>query len=346
MWNHAEKCRFLIMNNTNLELAQRAIFDFEAIALCSGSEESLRGPFALGDDDAFKAWRDRKLANFPSSTHELVVEMRNPAAPSVAEAEAIRDRVRRAGMAVYAGPALAEVEPSKDLVRGLGAHFGMTRLDQNPYADEDAITPIHVAAGGDRVEAGRKLYIPYTNRAINWHTDGYYNTPDRRIRGMILHCVRQAGGEGGINTLFDPEMAYLLMRERDPDLVRAFVAMDAMTIPGNAIDEGVERGDVGGPVFSLNRADGTLYMRYTARKRNIVWADTDATHQAVAFMEELLSGEGEAAKYIFPHRMEPGQGLICNNVLHTRTAFEDAEESAGQRMMLRARYLDRVSNTA
>jgi hypothetical protein len=122
--------------------------------------------------------------------------------------------------------------------------------------------------------------------------------------------------------------------------------MDAMTIPGNAMDEGVERGDVGGPVFSLNRADGTLYMRYTARKRNIVWADTDATHQAVAFMEELLSGEGDAAKYIFTHRMEPGQGLICNNVLHTRTAFEDAEEVAGQRMMLRARYLDRVSGTA
>ncbi|MCR4378256.1 MAG: TauD/TfdA family dioxygenase [Rhodospirillales bacterium] len=334
------------MNNTNLESAQRAVFDSEAIALCPEAAENLRGPFALGDDDAFKAWRDRKLANFPASTNELVVEMRNPATPSAAEAEAIRDRVRRAGMAVYAGPAQAEIEPSKDLVRGLGAYFGLTRLDQNPYADEDAITPLHVAAGNDRMEAGRKLYIPYTNRAINWHTDGYYNTPDRRIRGMILHCVRQAGGEGGVNTLFDPEMAYLLMRERDPDMVRAFAAMDAMIIPANDMDDGVARGDVGGPVFSLNRADGTLYMRYTARKRNIVWADSDATHKAVAFMEGLLSGEGDAAGYIFTHRMEPGHGLICNNVLHTRTAFEDAEETAGQRMMLRARYLDRVSGTA
>ena len=297
----------------------------------------------FSSDDAFKAWRDRKLAHFPVSAAELVVEMRNPSAPSAAEAEAVRDRVRRAGMALYVGPALQGVEESKDLVRGLGTHFGMTRLDQNPYADEDAITPLHVAAGTNRKEAGRKLYIPYTNRAINWHTDGYYNTPERRIRGMILHCVRQAGGAGGENALFDPEMAYLLMRERDPDMVRAFAAMNAMTIPGNDMDADVTRGDVSGPVFSLNSTDGSLYMRYSARKKNIVWADTDATHRAVAFMEALLSGSGEGAKYTFTHRMEPGQGLICNNVLHTRTAFEDVDQQ--ERMMLRARYLDRVAGT-
>ena len=118
--------------------------------------------------------------------------------------------------------------------------------------------------------------------------------------------------------------------------------MDAMTIPGNDMDAGVERGDVSGPVFSLNRADRSLYMRYTARKRNIVWSDTDATRAAVAYMEEILSGTGDAARYIFTHRMEPGQGLICNNVLHTRTAFEDGTDQ-GSRMMLRARYLDRVA---
>ncbi|HEY9163280.1 MAG TPA: TauD/TfdA family dioxygenase, partial [Magnetovibrio sp.] len=242
---------------TGITPFQQEAFDAEAVALTA--DGSVRGPFSLTDDDAFKAWRDAKLKGFPTSVDELVVEVRDPTQPSAAESEAVRDRVRRAGMAVYAGPALDDVEQSKDLVRALGAHFGMTRLDQNPYADEDAITPLHVAAGDARLEQGRKLYIPYTSRAINWHTDGYYNTSDRRIRGMILHCVRQAGGSGGDNALFDPEMAYLLMRDHDPELVRAFAAMDAMTIPGNAMDEGVERGDVGGPVFSLNRADGSLY---------------------------------------------------------------------------------------
>lgn len=323
---------------------QQEEFAAEAIALTPGSGAG--GPFDLSDDSAFWRWRDRKLARFPRSTAELLVEIKNPLAPTGAEARAVRDVVARAGMAVYVGPALPGVEASKDLVRGLGAHFGMTRLDQNPYADEDAITPLHVAAGEERVEQGRKLYIPYTNRAINWHTDGYYNTPARRIRGMILHCVRQAGGGGGENQLFDPEMAYLLMRERDPDMVRAFCALDAMTIPGNAMDETVERGDVTGPVFSLNRADGSLHMRYTARKRNIVWAADDTTQRAVRFMEEVLSGLGEGASYIFSHRLEAGQGLICNNILHTRTAFEDGDGEGANRMMLRARYLDRVDGTA
>ena len=318
----------------------------EALSLAPGA--GAKGLFALdsgdpGDAAAYARWRDAKLKAYPKSAADLVVELKDTAHPTAAEMQAIRDRVRVAGMAVYAGPALADVEASKDQVCSLGRHFGMERLDHNPYADEDAITPLHVAAGEERLEQGRKMYIPYTSRPINWHTDGYYNTSARRIRGMVLHCVRQAGAAGGENALFDPEMAYLLMRERDPTLLAAFCQDGAMTIPGNDMDADVTRGDVGGPVFSLNKADGTLYMRYTARKRNIVWADDAATQGAVAFMEEMLSDD---APYIFRHRMEPGQGLICNNVLHTRTKFEDGAGEDGQRMMLRARYYDRVEDTA
>ena len=332
------------MNDMRMEPGQQEEFAREALSLAP--ENGAKGPFSLKNDDEYARWRDAKLSGFPKVAGDLVVELKDTANPTESECEAIRDRVRRAGMAVYVGPALDDVEESKDQVCALGRAFGMTRLDHNPYADEDAITPLHVAAGEERIEQGRKMYIPYTSRAINWHTDGYYNTSARRIRGMVLHCVRQAGTSGGENALFDPEMAYLLMRERDPALVEAFCRDDAMTIPGNDMDADVTRGDVGGPVFSLNKADRTLYMRYTARKRNIVWAVDDATQAAVAFMEEILADNGPGEPYIFRHRMEPGQGLICNNVLHTRTSFEDSAENAGHRMMLRARYYDRVSGTA
>jgi len=333
------------MNDTYIEPGQDQEFAREAVSLHPGSgvNEGAKGPYSLKNSVEYSRWRDAKLAGMPSCTEELVVELKDTANPTESEQDAIRNRIRRAGMAVYVGPALDDVEASKDQVCALGRCFGLEHLDHNPYADEDAITPLHVAAGTERLETGRKMYIPYTSRPINWHTDGYYNTAARRIRGMVLHCVRQAGTRGGENALFDPEMVYLLMRERDPAMVEAFSAPDAMTIPGNDMDDEVKRGDVSGPVFSLNKSDGSLYMRYTARKRNIVWAADDATQAAVAFMDEILADGGPGEPYIYRHRMAPGQGLICNNVLHTRTAFEDGEGEAEHRMMLRARYLERVT---
>ena len=53
-----------------------------------------------------------------------------------------------------------------------------------------------------------------TSRAIRWHTDGYYNPPERQIRAMILHCVRTAAS-GGENRVFDHELAYLALRDAE-----------------------------------------------------------------------------------------------------------------------------------
>ena len=40
-------------------------------------------------------------------------------------------------------------------------------------------------------------------------------------------------------------------------------------------------------------------------------------------------------------RLEPGMGVICNNVLHDRSGFVNA--GARQRLVLRARFVDRVA---
>jgi hypothetical protein len=39
--------------------------------------------------------------------------------------------------------------------------------------------------------------------------------------------------------------------------------------------------------------------------------------------------------------LSAGQGIICNNVLHNRTGFEDSEQQ--KRLMYRARYYDDVT---
>ncbi len=283
-------------------------------------------PFDLDDAAAYARWRDAKLAGHPGSVGELLVELDDPTAPGTSERTALAERLGRCNMAVFSAPwALLD----RDGVRRLGAQVGLHRLDQHLCAGEDAVSALTVA--DDALHAG---YIPYTHRPIAWHTDGYYNPPEHQIRGLLLYCVRPAR-EGGTNQLLDHEIAYLLLRDRDPALVRALMHPAAMCIPPNRVDGEELRPEVCGPVFSVDAA-GHLHMRYTARRRNIRWRDDPATHAAVAALAEILAGP---SPWHFDYRLAAGQGLICNNVLHTRSGFE--ADSA--RLLYRARYYDRVA---
>jgi len=217
------------------------------------------------------------------------------------------------------------------LPRMLASQFGLTRLDHNWLADEDGISSVTVTG-----EAGRGDYIPYTNRAIRWHTDGYYNPPGRRIRAMILHCVNSAAS-GGENALLDHEIAYLQLRDADPALVAALMQPDAMTIPARTDDAGIVRAAETGPVFSVDPESGALHMRYTARTRSIEWKNDATVREAAARLERMLAGPSPCIHRVM---LQPGMGLLCNNVLHERSAFTD--DPARPRLIYRARYYDRI----
>ncbi|MDH5784459.1 MAG: TauD/TfdA family dioxygenase, partial [Chromatiales bacterium] len=88
------------------------------------------------------------------------------------------------------------------------------------------------------------------------------------------------------------------------------------------------------------QTNGALHMRYTARKRNIEWKDDSTTEAALAALERLLSDN----PYIFRATLQPGMGLLCNNVLHTRDGFRD-DPKAPPRLLYRARYFDRIDGT-
>ncbi len=231
-------------------------------------------------------------------------------------------------MALYASPAAKGED--KSIPRLLGLQLGLERLDGHFLADDDGISSITPGAGT------RGEFIPYTDRPIGWHTDGYYHPQTRRIRAMTLHCVRDAI-EGGESALLDHDLAYILLREADPEHVRALSAPDALTIPPRLEGESVARPAESGPVFSVESPGGALHMRYTARGVNIAWKDDAATRAARAALERVLA----ECPYIFRLRLEPGMGIVCNNVLHARTAFHDAPQH--RRLLYRARYYDRVA---
>jgi hypothetical protein len=292
-------------------------------------------PFALDDDRAYRRWRAWKLANRPATVDELIVEVADPCALSPAEHAALVQRIGRGGVAVYRSPAAAD---DRGLPRRLGAQLGLHRLDANWLADDDGISPIAVSDRSDSRD-GRGGFIPYTDRPIRWHTDGYYHPPQRTIHGMILHCVRPARA-GGVNGLLDPELAYLALRDASPDHIRALMQPDAMTIPAREDEGGVARAAQAGPVFSID-GGGRLHLRYTARTRSIEWRDDAATRAAVATLEALLAAD---SPWIHHLRLEAGMGLVGHNVLHDRSAFVD--DPARPRLLLRARFLDRIETPA
>ena len=81
-------------------------------------------------------------------------------------------------------------------------------------------------------------------------------------------------------------------------------------------------------------------MRYTARTRSIEWKQDALTQAAVRTLAEILND----SEYVLRARLQPGMGIICNNVLHTRTAFTDRPER--RRLLYRGRYYDRLNFSA
>ncbi len=292
-------------------------------------------PFLPDNDDAYRRWRDAKLADYPTRLEQLVVEVKDPRHPSDLEIEAVRSRCRKTNMAIYASP--CGTDPDKAIPRELGRALGLERLDSHLMTDGDGLSALTVAENDDN--RGKGDYIPYTNKPIRWHTDGYYNTPDRWILGLMLHCV-QSAPDGGENQLLDQEIAYIALREQNPDFIRAFMLPDAMAIPPRLDEEGIARPEQSGPVFAVLPDSGSLHMRYTARTRSIQWKDDLGVKAALAALEDVLAAP---SPYVFRGKLEPGMGLVCNNVLHDRAGFTDCD--GRKRLIYRARYYDRIAGT-
>jgi len=288
-------------------------------------------PFDPDNQAAYREWRASKLDSYPASASDLCVSL-SGVALSPDELAQLSQQLRKTGMAIYRLP--SEVAVDKSFVRGLGQDFGLQHLDGNLCADDDGITSLQV------MESGRKGgYIPYSNRPLTWHTDGYYNDAAHQIHAVILHCVRPAAS-GGENLLMDHEMAYLQLRDESPALVKALMQVDAMTIPPNVEQGETVRGEVTGPVFSIDVA-GRLHMRYSARTRNIQWHLDAATQDAMAMLQSLMSDNNP---YVFRYRLDAGEGILSANVLHNRTGFEDQPDTPG-RLLYRARYYDLIQTT-
>jgi len=239
-----------------------------------------RQPVRARNEEAYARWRDRKLAARARSAADLVVEVGDPRALTPAEKARSSaaagsttwpsTRARHGPGQVRApapGRAARARHARHQLPRGRGRHHEHRRHRRE-------------GDGG---------FIPYTTHRIRWHTDGYYNPPQLRIRAMLLHCVRDAAS-GGDTALLDHELAYLLLREDDPAHVAALMAPDALAIPARVDEEewpdpkprgrSSRRIPHGRPAHALHRAT-----------RSVAWKDDAATAAAAARLAAILDGD-------------------------------------------------------
>jgi hypothetical protein len=276
-------------------------------------------------EENFSRWWDDRLARYRGAIEDLSVEIDNPLKLSANERHALAARVRDTNMAIYRCRQPGNVD--RAAIQALTSQLGLGKPDSNLCAADDGLSELEV-----NHSPTHQRYIPYSNRPIGWHTDGYYHTPERTIRAMTLHCVRPAISDGTLQVI-DHEIVFGLLHRCDPRYTMALSQSDTMTIPANEAAGSGVRASVSGPVFSHN--GDVLQMRYSARKRNIIWKNDSVVREAIAALQEILDSCAELA---VTHRLLPGEGLVCNNVPHRRDGFTDSSQPECARLIYRGRY--------
>lgn len=289
----------------------------------------------LSQVSAWSAWRDEKIRVSQMLRNAAPVPMDSLSGP---ESDALAEVKRRCALVNFAVYEVARRESSVDAASealiAFARQLGFIIAESHRSAGHAGVVALRTSS-----EESKKGYIPYTKRPLNWHTDGYYNAADNRVLGFILHCQQQASA-GGENQVIDPELAYLRLREENPDYINALMHPQAMTIPENREPDGSLRPASVGPVFFPDPKTGRMQMRYTARTRSIEWRDDPVTQDAVRWLRDWLTAGDPLMRRLC---LLPGQGIVSNNVLHNRTGFEDGAGDTGQRIMLRIRFHKRAA---
>ncbi|MBF0187353.1 MAG: TauD/TfdA family dioxygenase [Magnetococcales bacterium] len=299
----------------------------------SDTHDSLSPFHPDAPEELYASWRTHKMLHHPTSAEEIMVDVADPYHLADDEQRAIKERLGRCNMAIYRTP-LGSLDDPQIAAALLTKLTGQLRVDHNPLSNADGVTPITPSDGE------KSHFIPYRTDKLSWHTDGYYNRPEKTVRSLILHCVN-AAVHGGENALLDHEILYMRLRDEDADHIRALMLPDALTIPAHILDGVEKRPARSGPIFEIE-ANGTLLTRYTARKRNIQWRNDPASQAALAALRRIIS---EEQQFLIRATLRPGWGLLCNNVIHDRSQFSPPQTGEAKRLLYRIRCLDRIPVT-
>jgi len=267
----------------------------------------------------FKLWAAEKEANTPSNINDLKIDIKDINNVQSSEINMIRVLIKRYNCCIYNSN--TDLNSKAHLI-SFAQSIGMMTYDINNI-DNDSVCSIT-----KNKHKNIKGYIPYTDKALNWHTDGYYD--QKPIHSWLLHCVVPAQ-EGGENRLLDHELVIrqYVLKHDDIDLLERD---NAFIIPGNK-DAG--RLDTESYVCSNNNKYKKLHMKFSMRKDNIRLDEN--VKVAMTKMKDIILDD--CKKYYLTYKLSKNEGIIANNILHGRNAYKDGEN---MREILRIRSYERI----
>lgn len=285
----------------------------------------MNSPFILENHTEYKEWRDLKLLNYPVQKNKLIFKFdKNIVDEKVLNL--FKSTINDYNFVIYEfGSEVLDAE-----LLNFCSALGLTNSVSNLFSDEDNIS--NITNQEEEKQTSKGEYIPYTNKQLNWHTDGYYYPINSAIKSFLLHCVYPAK-EGGENLLIDHEIIYIHIRDHNPDFIDVLMQNNIMEIPNNKNLK--ESKNISGPVFYVDEKK-FLNMRFTSRQKNIIWKKNDMIKKIKKFMYEFIN---EDEKYLFKLQLKKNQGYIANNVLHKRENYIDGDK---KRLLKRLRFSNRL----
>ena len=266
----------------------------------------------------FLRWAEEKERNIPHNIDGIIVNIHDINNVKISEIAKIKETINKCNSCIYSSK--IALKSNTNLLKFVES-IGMKTYDRNNIESNEisTITPL---------ENNKINYIPYTDKSLNWHTDGYYDK--KSIFSWLLHCVHPAT-HGGENYLLDHELALREYVLRYDD-INNLMSEDALTIPES---KDTSRSEISTYIFSIKNQYKKLHMRFSMRKDNI--GTSPKAGDAVTKLKQTI--ENDCAKYSLTYKLQKNEGIITNNILHGRKAFKDDKV---KRKLLRIRSYERL----
>ena len=266
----------------------------------------------------FLRWAEEKEKNIPQNSDGILVNIHDINNVKTSEIAKIKETIYKYNSCIYSSK--IALKSNTNLLKFVEL-VGMRTYDCNNIESNEisTITPL---------QNSKINYIPYTDKPLNWHTDGYYDR--KSIFSWLLHCVNPAT-QGGENYLLDHELVLREYLLRNDD-INNLMAEDALTIPESKY---TSRSEISTYIFSFKNKYKRLHMRFSMRKDNI--GTSAKASPAIIKLREII--EDDCAKYSLTYKLQKNEGIITNNILHGRKAFKDDKV---KRKLLRIRSYERL----